>query len=144
MKESDIDIDPNEIPEVVPDKIKSSFDYKAIIGIAVLVISFHVTVNYFVTPDDSDLIVSIFSFVNPLIVAIIGFYVAYRYGRSQVFGKSYIALSLGFLSIFLAEVTYMVYDIIYNIEPYPSIADVFFFLLYPCLLIYLFLNIKFL
>lgn len=143
MKESDIDIDPDEIPEVVPDKIKSSFDYKAIIGIAVLVISFHVTVNYFVTPDDSDLIVSIFSFVNPLIVAIIGFYVAYRYGRSQVFGKSYIALSLGFLSIFLAEVTYMVYDIIYNIEPYPSIADVFFFLLYPCLLIYLFLNIRF-
>lgn len=134
---------PDEVPEVVPDKIKSSFDYKAIIGIAVLVVSFHIIINYFVSTDNSDLIVSIFSFVNPLIVTIIGFYVARKYGTSQVFGKSHIALSLGFLSIFLAEVTYMIYDIVYNIEPYPSIADVFFFLLYPFLLIYLFLNIRF-
>jgi len=141
MKESDID--PDEIPEVVPDKIRSSFDYKAIIGIVVLVISFHVIINYFVSSDNSDLIASIFSFVNPLIVTIIGFYVASRYRKSQVFGKSHIALSLGFLSIFLGELTYMAYDIIYNIEPYPSIADVFFFLLYPFLLIYLFLNIRF-
>ncbi|WP_299290607.1 histidine kinase [Nitrosopumilus sp.] len=137
------EMDPNEVPEVVPEKIKSPFDYKAIIGIAILVISFHVITNYFVDPDSSDLIVSIFSFINPLIVAIIGFYVASRYGKSQVFGKANLALAGGFLSIFLAEVTYMLYDIVYNIEPYPSIADVFFFMLYPLLLVYLFLNIKF-
>jgi len=137
------DIDPDEIPEIVPDKIKSPYDYKAIIGIAVLVILFHVLTNYFMIPDDADIIISVFSFVNPLIVTISGFFVAKKYQGSLVFGKSYLALSFGFLSIFLAEVTYMIYDIIYNVEPYPSIADVFFFMLYPFLLIYLFLNIKF-
>ena len=137
MKEQDKE------PDVVPDKIKSSFNYKAIIAILVLVISFHVLINYFVVSDDADNLVSIFSFLNPLIVAIMGFSVVLKYKRTHVFGKSHLALSFGFLSIFLAELTYMIYDIVFNIEPYPSIADVFFFMLYPLLLVYLFLNIRF-
>lgn len=130
-------------PEVVSEKLRSHLDYKAIIGIAALVISFHVLTNYYIDADSSDLVVSIFSFSNPLIVAVIGFYVANKYGKSHVFGKANLVLAFGFLSIFFAEVTYMLYDIVYNIEPYPSIADVFFFMLYPLLLAYLILNIRF-
>ena len=141
MKEHDMD--PNETPEIVPEKIKSSFNFKPFIGIAILVISFHVGINYFISEDDADTVVSIFSMFVPLALAIIGFSVAYKYRGTQVFGKSYLALSLGYLSIFFAELTYAIYDIIYNVEPYPSIADVFFFLLYPLLLTYLMMNIKF-
>ena len=138
----DPEIDPNEVPEVVPEKIRSPFDYRALIGIAALVITFHVTINYFIPTDDADTIASIFSFINPLILVIIGFTVAAKYRKTAVFGKSYLALSIGYLGIFLGEVTYMIYDIVYNIEPYPSIADVFF-MQYPLLLIHLILNIKF-
>ena len=141
MKEDEID--PKEIPEVVPDKVKSSFDYKAFLGIAILVISFHIIINYFISGDNADTAVSIFSMFVPLSLAIIGFSVVRKYKGTQIFGKAYLALSLGYLSIFFAEVTYAVYDIVYDIEPYPSIADVFFFLLYPLLLTYLFINIKF-
>lgn len=137
------EIDPNEVPEVVPDKITSRFDFKAFVGIIALVISFHIIINYVVSPDSTDTIASIFSFFNPLVVTIIGLSVVIKYRGSAIFGKSYLALSLGFLSLFLGEVTYMVYDIVYNIEPFPSIADVFFFMLYPFLLFYLFKNIKF-
>ena len=34
------EIDPKEIPEVVPEKLKNSFDYKAFLAIAILVISY--------------------------------------------------------------------------------------------------------
>lgn len=136
-------IDPKEIPEVVPDKIKSSFNYKAFLGIAILVITFHVGINYFISEDNADTVVSIFSMFIPLTLAIIGFTVVLKYKGAQVFGKAYLALSLAYLSIFFAEVTYAVYDIVYDIEPYPSIADIFFFMLYPLLLIYLFKNIRF-
>lgn len=136
-------IDPKETPEIVPDKIKSSFNYKAFLGIAVLVISFHIGINYLISEDNADTVVSIFSMFVPLTLAIIGFTVVLKYKGTQIFGKAYLALSLGYLSIFFAEVTYAVYDIVYDIEPYPSIADVFFFMLYPLLLIYLFKNIKF-
>jgi hypothetical protein len=136
-------IDPKETPDTVPDKITSRFDFKAFAGIIALVISFHIIINYLISPENTDSIVSIFSFFNPLMVTIIGFSVVAKYRGTLIFGKSYLALSLGFLSIFLAEVTYMIYDLVYNIEPYPSIADVFFFMLYPLLLVYLFKNIKF-
>jgi len=140
---ADDELDPKEIPEVVPEKITSKFDFKAIAGIIVLVVSFHIIINYIISPEYTDSIVSIFSFFNPLIVSIMGFSVVVKYRGTLIFGKSYLALSLGFLSLFLAEVTYMIYDIIFNIEPYPSIADIFFFMLYPFLLFYLFKNIKF-
>ncbi len=139
----DKELDPNEIPEVVPEKITSSFNYKAFVGIAILVISFHIGINYFIPEDYSDTAVSIFSMFVPLALAIIGFTVVRNYHGTAVFGRAYLALSIGYLSIFFAEVTYAVYDIVYNIEPYPSIADIFFFLLYPLLLTYLFMNIRF-
>ncbi|EGP93851.1 hypothetical protein [Nitrosarchaeum koreense] len=130
-------------PDIVPDKIKSPFDYRILAGIATLVISVHILINYLIIPDDADTVVSIFSFLNPLIVSIIGFFIAIRYRRSLIFGKSYMALAIAYLGIFLGEVTYMIYDIVYDIEPYPSIADVFFFIQYPLLLMHLALNIKF-
>ena len=130
-------------PDIVPDKIRSPLDYRALIGIAAIVISFHIFINYFVEVDDADSIASIFSFLNPLAVTIVGFYVAIRYRKTHIFGKSYMVLALAYLGIFLGEVTYMLYDIIYNIEPYPSIADIFFFIQYPLLLTHLILNIKF-
>ncbi|MGV7225322.1 MAG: histidine kinase [Nitrosopumilus sp.] len=139
----DEELDPKEVPEVVPDKIKSSFNYRVFAGIAILVILFHVGISYVLTGDDADTAVSIFSMFVPLTLAIIGFSVAKKYKGTQVFGRAYLALSFGYLSIFFAEVTYAVYDIVYDIEPYPSIADAFFFLLYPLLLTYLFMNIKF-
>jgi len=100
-------------------------------------------INYFVTPDIADTIASIFSFLNPFIVSIIGFVIAIRYRGSLIFGKSYLALAFAYLGIFLGELTYMIYDIVYDVEPYPSIADVFFFIQYPLLLVHLILNIKF-
>lgn len=130
-------------PDTVPDKIKSPFDYRVLAGIAALVISVHILINYFTIPDDADTIASVFSFLNPLIVSIIGFFIAIRYRGSIIFGKSYLALAVAYLGIFLGEVTYMIYDIVYDIEPYPSIADIFFFIQYPLLLIHLVLNIKF-
>jgi len=137
------EMDPNEIPEVVPEKIKSPYDFKIFIIIAAIVISFHVLINFAISEENSDSIASVFSFLNPLIVAIIGFSIAIRYRKSLIFGKSYTALAIGYLGIFLGEVTYMIYDIVFNIEPYPSIADVFFFMSYPLLLTHLILNIKF-
>ncbi len=130
-------------PDIVPDKIKSPFDYRVIAGIVALVITFHVLINYFVIPDDADVIASIFSFLNPLIVSTAGFFIAIRYRGSMIFGKSYLSLAIAYLGIFLGEMTYMTYDIVYDIEPYPSIADIFFFIQYPLLLVHLILNIKF-
>ncbi len=130
-------------PDVVPEKLDSPIDYKLFAGIIVASLAFQFLLTSFFQYDDSDTIISIISFINPLSVAIVGFIVASKYKKTAVFGKSYLFLSLGFLSVFAGEVAYTVYDLVLNIEPYPSIADVFFFAYSPFLILYLILNIRF-
>ncbi|MCV0393054.1 MAG: hypothetical protein K5790_07170 [Nitrosopumilus sp.] len=47
------------------------------------------------------------------------------------------------MGIFFGEITYLIYEQFLDLDPYPSIADVFFFLFYPMIIIYLIRNIKF-
>ena len=130
-------------PDIVAEKIDSPINYKILVAIIFAAIVFQLTLTFVFNVDESDLIISIVSLLNPLAVAIIGFFLAHRYKGSQIFGKSYLYLSLGFFSLFVAEVTYSIYDLVLEIEPYPSIADIFFFAYIPLLIAHLVLNIKF-
>lgn len=133
----------SESPSTTPKKLKNSINYRALIGIAALVISFHMVVSYGILQENSEILVSIFSFLNPLLVTIVGFSTYFRYRGSLIFGKSHLFLSFAFLSLFLAELTYMIYEQFLGLDPYPSIADVFFFALYPLLILYLVKNIRY-
>ncbi|QLH06917.1 histidine kinase [Nitrosopumilus ureiphilus] len=130
-------------PDIVPSKLNTNINYKIILGIICAVIVFHIYVNYFSTADDSETIISIFSFLNPLAVSIASFIVAIKYIDAGVYRKASISLGFAYLMIFLGEITYLIYDLFLDIDPYPSIADVFFFLQYPLTLVYVILNIRF-
>ncbi len=128
-------------PEVVAEKLGSPINFKIIGIIIVLVIGFHILVNYL---DDSDLLVYGFSMIIPLTVSIFAFITSKRYySGTKVYSKAYIMLGIAFLLMFFAELTYFVYEQILDLDPYPSIADVFFFLFYPMLILYLAINLKF-
>lgn len=130
-------------PEIVPEKIDSKINYKILLLIVSSAIIFQFVLSNVFILETSDFIISIVSIINPLAATIAGFIVTLRYKDSLVFGKSYLLLSLGFLSVFLGEITYLIYDLILNIEPYPSIADVFFFAYSPLLAAHLIINIRF-
>ncbi len=133
----------DKAPEIVPKKLDSPINFKIIALIVGLVITFQLFHTFLIDPDTTDVLLSVVSFVNPLAASIAGFIIAKRYFGTHVFGRAYIALALGFLMIFLAEVAYLVYDLVLEIDPYPSIADVFFFSFYPLAIIHLALNINF-
>ena len=130
-------------PDIVPDRLRTNINYKIISGIIIAVVSFHIFVNYVSPLDDTDVIISIFSFLNPLAVSVASFVVAAKYIDAGVYRKAYLSLGFAYVMIFLGEITYLVYDLLLGVEPYPSIADVFFFLQYPLTIVYLILNIRF-
>ena len=130
-------------PDIVAEKIDSAINYKFLIVIILSAILFQFVLIFVFTPDQSNLIISVVSFINPLIVAVIGFFLARKYKGSRIFGKSYLFLSVGFFSLFVGELVYSVYDLILDIKPYPSIAEVFFFAHIPLLITFLVINIKF-
>ncbi|MCV0411670.1 histidine kinase [Nitrosarchaeum sp.] len=127
-------------PEIVPDKLVSSINYKILAIIIGLVLGFHFLVN---NTEESDLLVYMFSMSIPASVAIVGFIVARRYTGTLVYAKAYNMLAIAFLFMLFAEFTYFIYEQWLDLEPYPSIADVFFFMFYPMIVIYLIINVRF-
>ena len=128
-------------PKIVPDKIANPINPIIIIGILALSIGIFISLNI-VSEDDSATIASIISVLLAGLVALLSFIVS-KENETGVLAKSYFALGLGFTSYVIAEVLYYSMEDIFGIEPYPSIADVFFFALYPLLLIHLLYNIRF-
>jgi len=129
-------------PQKVPVKLVNPIDYRLLFVILALVATFQVYIYSLQDKAESDFTVAMASFVFPLASAIAGFIVAKRYWHSEVFGKAYLALSVGLLMNFFGEVSYYAYDSA-GLNPIPSIADVFFLAFYPLTFYHLYKNIRF-
>jgi len=81
-------------------------------------------------------IADILPILNSFLALLLGFYVFKNYGFNNIQGKALFFISLGLAFWFLGETTWGIYEIILGIEtPSSSIADVFWLLGYPCLLV---------
>ena len=129
-------------PDVVQDKLKDPLNYKIIIIILAAGIGIYFLIQN-LSEDDAGSLLFILSVGIASAVSIFSFITSKRYWGTAIFGKSYLALGFAYLSYAIAEVLYYTFDLILGIEPYPSIADIFFFGLYPLTLIHLVLNIRF-
>ena len=69
------------------------------------------------------------------------FWIAKKHGSSK-FAIAFYFLGIGFFSVCIAEILYYYFDLV-GIDPFPSIADLFYILLYPFVMIHLIININF-
>lgn len=122
---------------------KKQLDYKIFIIILSGVIVFQFFLNLSTNEDDTNNAVIIISIVSPLAVGLTSLTVSKRYWKSNVLGNSYLALAIAFLFVGAGEISYIILDFVYDVVPYPSFADIFFFLLYPFSMIHLVINIRF-
>jgi len=129
--------------EIVSASTSSRIDYRLILLIFVGVFGFQAFLNILTDEVDVENSIIVISSVSQLATAIAALFVSKRYWGTHVFGKSYLALSIAYFFVFFGETTYNVYAFVYEIDPYPSFADLFFFLLYPFTFIHLLLNIRF-
>ncbi|NND86492.1 MAG: histidine kinase [Nitrosopumilus sp.] len=128
-------------PEIVPDKISNPINPRVIFAILSLGIVIFVAMNL-VSEGDAGVIASVIAVSLAAAVAFFSFIVS-RQNETGILAKSYFSLGLGFTSYVIAELLYYSMEMIFGIEPYPSIADLFFFAVYPFTLIHLILNIRF-
>lgn len=128
-------------PEKVPERLTTSINYKVLLLIFGFIIGLQISLSS-ISEENADLLITSISVINPLVASAAGFYVAKKYHDSNVFGKSYFALAMGLLCFGLGELTYVYYFFI-NEDPYPSIADVFFFGFYPLAFYHIAKNVRF-
>ena len=126
-------------PEIVPDRLTNPFNLYVIIGILAIGISSYASMQI-LSEEDVGVLAFVLSVLFAGGVAVFAFIVA-KQSHTGVLARSYLFLGLGFTCYVIGELLYYTFELIFNIEPYPSIADVFFFALYP--LGHLLLNIRF-
>ena len=116
---------------------------KAIIIIAILAIVYQIYISEFV--DEEETTFADFSYgISSLAVGITALFVAKRYKGSPVFGKTYLALGIGFILLFVGDsIVYNYYLYVLEEDPYPSIADAFFIAFYFFTGYHLIKNIKY-
>lgn len=127
---------------------KLFYEKKFLINLKVIGLIFLLVLGYQISlyfkPEFAGFLLSdLFNLLGSLIVAFGSFLVSKKYGFSNIFGKAYFALGLGMLSFFLGDLTFMYYEYFLEIDPYPSFADVFYFLIPPFMIYHLQKNIRF-
>ena len=115
---------------------------KALVIIAALAIGYQIYISEFV--DEEEWSFADFSYgLSSLAVGITGIFVYKRYRGSKVFGKTYLALAIGFIILFVGDLVYNYYLLVLEEDPYPSIAAAFFIAFYFFTGYHLVKNIKY-
>ena len=122
---------------------KSGLNYKVLLVIAGLAVIYQ-TFNYILPEKEGELSPIDYVFTISIVTcAIASFIVTKRYGHSAVFGQAYLALGIAFTAYAIGDIIYNFQTTVLKIDPYPSIADIFFFAQYPFIIFHLIRNIKY-
>lgn len=128
-------------PDIVPNRLTNSLNPFVIIGILVVGSVIFATMQ-FLHEEDVGMLAFSLSIIFSGGVAITAFVVS-KQNETGILKKAYLFLGFGFTSYVIAELLYYSFELFFDIEPYPSVADIFFFALYPLTLGHLLLNIRF-
>lgn len=132
-----------EASESSKRRITNPLDYKVIVLIIGIAVVFQITLE--ITADDDPIELDAYDIADPSIIGVsaaAAFYVSRKYWGSEVFGKSYLSLGIALALLSIGDGIYVYYENTGQ-DPYPSIADVFYFGFYPFGLIHLIMNTRY-
>ena len=121
---------------------RTSIDYRVLIIIFGLAIGYQVLLS--TAADDENFTLEDWLYLSgPLIIGILSLTVSKRYKGSEIFGKAYFFLGIGYLLWFIGDSLYFYYDYVLQIDAWPSPGDVFFAAFYVMATLHLYLNTKY-
>ena len=121
--------------------IKSPIDWRIIGVIVALTIAYGIAVSQEV---EGEFHVTDGMYLSGIVACgIMSLFVSKRYFGSEVFGKAYFFLGIGFLSWLVAEVIWHYHILVLNIDAYPAWWDPFFLAFYVLSIFHLVLNTRY-
>lgn len=130
------------MPKIVSTDTNSKIDFRILIGIFTGIILFQIYLGLLDFESDVENSIIVLSLTGQIITGVASLIVARKHSGSKL-AISFYSLAIAFFSLAIGEIIYNTYLFVFDIDPYPSIADFFFFLLYPFSMIHLIINIKF-
>lgn len=123
--------------EITPEVMRNPINYKILV---LMIVGFSVYQTYLNIADTSSrtlqIIVEAIAIVTSSAAGILSLHLALTKYRNTKIGRNFVFFSLTYLFTALGEITFTVYDEI-GLDPFPSIADVFFIMYYPFLFLFI-------
>ena len=119
----------------------TKIDYKILFLILSSVVIFQIYLEYFISESDLDNFLILLLIPASFVTGCVSIAVAKKHGSSK-FALAFYSLAIGYFCASIGEILYYYFDLV-TIDPFPSIADVFFFIIYPTSMIHLIININF-
>ena len=126
----------------VSNHLESKIDHKIILVIIGLVAAYHM-VNLASEHSESEFnVIDVIELSLQVTAMITAFVISKMYWPGKIFGKAYFALGISFGMWLAGELIWQIYENILFIEPYPSIADIFYFAFYPFAIYHMLTNLR--
>jgi two-component system, sensor histidine kinase PdtaS len=103
---------------------------------------FLAVVATYISGDYESMAVQIWNLTPSLVAAICGILAVRTYGLNNPHAKAFAFMALGIFFWFLGDFVWMLFEVFLNKSPFPSVADLFYLLAYPLLLVGLALELK--
>jgi hypothetical protein len=130
-------------PKTTKNDVNTKLDYRILVLIAAGAISLQIALNMGLDDPDKFDMIDIVYLLGSLSCAISAFLISRHYSDSAIFAKAYFCLGLGFSFWFIGDIVWMYTKHILHIEPYPSLADFFYLILYFPMIAHLVINTRY-
>lgn len=124
------------------DRFGSKIDYRVLLIILCLAAIYHIVNNSIKDITDEFNVIDVVELSLQATVMVSALIISKIYWPSKVFGKAYFSLGIAFGMWLIAEILWQIFENVLFIEPYPSIADIFYFAFYPFALYHIITNLR--
>ena len=108
----------------------------------VFIAFFVAVVATYLSGDYESLVVQLWNLIPPLLAAVCGIFAVKIYNLNNPHAKAIALMALGVFFWFLGDFIWAIFEYFLNKSPFPSVADLFYLLAYPLLLIGLIIELR--
>lgn len=120
----------------VPEILQNPVNYKILLIMIIGFIGFQMFLDRIGSTESIDIAVEALSIASSSLAGILSFQLAFGKYKNTKIGRNFFIFSLAFIFTALGEITFAIYDEM-GLDPFPSIADIFFVMYYPFLFLFI-------
>src|SRR5215207_4793769 len=116
---------------LVPPWLKGKWGGVGIVFIVYILLNLAWTYFHWGGPERVSLIANLLSFAPSLLASVLAWRVAAQKSLNMALRRAWLILGLSFFMFFIGNLTWAYLELVLQVEPFPSIADVFYLGFYP-------------
>src|ERR1044071_9234670 len=115
----------------IPPWLQGKWGFLGVLFIVYILLNLAWTYFHWGGPERVDLIANLLSFAPSLLATVLAWHVAAQKSLSIQLRRAWFLLGMSFLMFLIGNLVWAYLELVLKVEPFPSVADVFYVAFYP-------------